>query len=222
MAPPGLSSTSDKGDSGGSKTVKKKTFKTVSRSYPRGVGLDFRKLAGLTLVSYIDHHGVNVRPEAPPSELAVAVARHFEQMDVEEEQCIGGEEEQCIGGFLERLEKGPTATTEYARNTQQYPLRDASAGSSKTGGGSKKKDKNSATPSSAASSSALHALSRKRTQWAARPGEQVAAKVTRTDENGSWILASVQSFIPIRKRTMSKTKMIRPSLFDCRGLMLCG
>ena len=29
----------------------------TSRSYPRGVGLDFRKLAGLTLVSYIDHHG---------------------------------------------------------------------------------------------------------------------------------------------------------------------
>eukprot|EP00566_Odontella_aurita_P032117 CAMPEP_0113580680 /NCGR_PEP_ID=MMETSP0015_2-20120614/30825_1 /TAXON_ID=2838 /ORGANISM="Odontella" /LENGTH=59 /DNA_ID=CAMNT_0000484931 /DNA_START=1 /DNA_END=177 /DNA_ORIENTATION=+ /assembly_acc=CAM_ASM_000160 len=44
---------------------------THSRSYPRGVGLDFRKLAGLTLMSYIDHHGVNVRPEAPPSELAV-------------------------------------------------------------------------------------------------------------------------------------------------------
>ena len=30
---------------------------THSRSYPRGVGLDFRKLAGLTLMSYIDHHG---------------------------------------------------------------------------------------------------------------------------------------------------------------------
>jgi hypothetical protein len=28
-----------------------------SRSYPRGVGLDFRKLAGLTLLNYIDHHG---------------------------------------------------------------------------------------------------------------------------------------------------------------------
>ena len=28
-----------------------------SRSYPRGVGLDFRKLAGVTLASYIDHHG---------------------------------------------------------------------------------------------------------------------------------------------------------------------
>jgi hypothetical protein len=31
--------------------------KQQSRSYPRGVGLDFRKLAGLTLASYIDHHG---------------------------------------------------------------------------------------------------------------------------------------------------------------------
>lgn len=36
--------------SGSSKT-------THSRSYPRGVGLDFRKLAGLTLMGYIDHHG---------------------------------------------------------------------------------------------------------------------------------------------------------------------
>jgi len=32
---------------------------THSRSYPRGVGLDFRKLAGLTLMSYIDHHGMS-------------------------------------------------------------------------------------------------------------------------------------------------------------------
>jgi hypothetical protein len=30
---------------------------THSRSYPRGVGLDFRKLAGISLINYIDHHG---------------------------------------------------------------------------------------------------------------------------------------------------------------------
>ena len=71
---------------------------THSRSYPRGVGLDFRKLAGLTLMSYIDHHGVSVRSEAPPSELAVAVARHFESMEVDEEA--------VIGGFLARLSAG--------------------------------------------------------------------------------------------------------------------
>eukprot|EP00536_Pseudo-nitzschia_multiseries_P005732 jgi/Psemu1/254760/estExt_Genewise1Plus.C_1120026 len=138
------------GDGDNSKSVtKKKTGPKTghSRSYPRGVGLDFRKLAGLTLVSYIDHHGVKVRPEAPPSELAVAVARHFEQMEAVEEE--------VIGGFLERLEQGPTVATEYSRKTQR---------------------------------------NRKRTKWAARPGEQVAAKVTRTDENGSWILASVQKF----------------------------
>jgi hypothetical protein len=36
----------------------KRVKKTAhSRSYPRGVGLDFRKLAGLTLQSFIDYHG---------------------------------------------------------------------------------------------------------------------------------------------------------------------
>jgi hypothetical protein len=99
--------------------------------------------------------GVNVRAEAPPSELAVAVARHFESMEVDEEA--------CIGGFLERLEAGSTATTDYARQTAYF-------------------DGHRPHPK------------RKRTKWAARPGEQVAAKVTRTDENGSWILASVQRF----------------------------
>jgi hypothetical protein len=59
MAPPGLGSTPlDKGsDHKGGSASKKKTVKNVSRSYPRGVGMDFRKLAGLTLVNYIDHHG---------------------------------------------------------------------------------------------------------------------------------------------------------------------
>jgi hypothetical protein len=36
---------------------KKNLKKQGNRSYPRGVSLDFRKLAGLTLVNYIDHHG---------------------------------------------------------------------------------------------------------------------------------------------------------------------
>jgi len=158
---------------------------THSRSYPRGVGLDFRKLAGLTLNSYIDHHGVPVRAEAPPSELAVAVARHFEAMEVDEEN--------VIGGFLARLsagrELGPlitpssvtlpgreppnalqalytAAAAEYARSTSHF---DGSAPN-------------------------LLVRKRRRSKNAARPSEQVAAKVTRTDENGSWILASVQRF----------------------------
>jgi len=172
-----------------------------SRSYPRGVGLDFRKLAGLTLLDYIDHHGkmvvvmcmcagdkyllyvlivsqlsslmfkitmiclfhtstgVPVRPEAPPSELAVAVARHFEAMEVNEEE--------CIGGFLDRLDAGP-GPTEYSRKTAYFDGR---------------------VPP-------IQVRKRQRSKMAARPGEQVAAKVTRTDENGSWILASVQRFYP--------------------------
>lgn len=57
MPPPGLGSIS--GTSSGTSSGKRKSSgtKSHSRSYPRGVGLDFRKLAGLTLASYIDHHG---------------------------------------------------------------------------------------------------------------------------------------------------------------------
>jgi len=182
-----------KHDSDGTKSAaKKKTGPKTghSRSYPRGVGLDFRKLPGLTLVSYIDHHGVKVRPEAPPSELAVAVARHFEQMEADEEE--------VIGGFLERLEEGPTVATEYSRKTQRYPIKinNNNSPNGKAKGGKKgkdgKKDKMNLNNNAAVASS--RGSNRKRTKWAARPGEQVAAKVTRTDENGSWILASVQRF----------------------------
>lgn len=104
--------------------------------------------------------GVPVRPEAPPSELAVAVARHFEAMEIDEEE--------AIGGFLERLEIGVTSSTrtEYSRSTGYFD----------------------------GYQMPLTVRKRQRSKLAARPGEQVAAKVTRTDENGSWILASVQRF----------------------------
>uniref|UniRef100_A0A7S1YT92 SGF29 C-terminal domain-containing protein n=1 Tax=Ditylum brightwellii TaxID=49249 RepID=A0A7S1YT92_9STRA len=148
---------------GGGGSSGRSTKTSHSRSYPRGVGLNFRNLAGPTLMSYIDHHGVSVRPEAPPSELAVAVARHFESMEVDEEA--------VIGGFLSRLDSGQEVqpagpAADYARSTAFF---DGTA------------------PDDAV-------RKRRRSKNAARPGEQVAAKVTRTDENGSWILARVQRF----------------------------
>ena len=95
-----------------------------------------------------------VRPDAPPSELAVAVARHFEGMDIDEES--------VLGGFLGRLDGG----NEYADSSKFYiGLKESSA-----------------------------AKKRRRTKDAAAPGEQVAAKTSRNDENGSWILATVQQY----------------------------
>lgn len=152
---------------------------THSRSYPRGVGLDFKKLPGLTLMSYIDHHSVPVRNEAPPSEIAVAVARHFEAMEVDEDT--------VINGFLSRLsagrELGPLVPNQQRQPVFEY-------------------DRYAAASADYARSTAFfdgHApgpLARRRTRSknAARPSEQVAAKITRTNENGSWILASVQRF----------------------------
>ena len=119
-------------------------------------------MAELTLLSYVDHHGVRTKAGATHSELAVVVARHFQAMNVDEEE--------CVGGFLERLEKGPgnAVSTEYSRSTSNF-----------TG----------QAPS-------VQARQRKRAKWAAYAGEQVAAKVTRGNENGSWILASVLKFYP--------------------------
>ena len=82
----------------------------------------------------------------------MAVARHFETLEVPEDE--------AIDGFLEKLDRGERAV-DYARRTAAFQSRP-----------------------------------RRRRQYAARPGEQVAAKVTRTDENGSWILAAVQRFYP--------------------------
>lgn len=124
--------------------------------------LTFSRIAtALSLSRSRSSIGVHVRQDAPPSELAVAVARHFEAMDVDEEE--------CIGGFLEKLSTStnpPSSSSDYARKTAYFDGRQPS----------------------------LAARKRHRGKWAARPGEQVAAKVTRTDENGSWILASVQRF----------------------------
>lgn len=100
--------------------------------------------------------GVQVRPEAPASELACQAARHFETLELQEDD--------CIGAFLARLDN--PGTKEYARKTAYFD--------------------GQAPP--------LAVRKRQRAKLAACAGEQVAAKVTRTDENGSWILATVQRF----------------------------
>ena len=70
-----------------------------------------KKSSNSYIVLVLFRKAVSVRTDAPPSELAVAVARHFEGMEVDEEE--------CIGGFLERLEKG-TGPTDYSRKTAYF------------------------------------------------------------------------------------------------------
>ena len=143
-----------------------------------------------TNISIVKHKtGVPIREDAPPSELAVAVARHFEQFEVSEED--------AIMGFLERLEKGDR--NEYARSTAYYGPPPVLPGanpnnSGNAAGNNSNNTNNNATTTPTPTQFAQLQRKRRRTKYAARPGEQVAAKVTRTDENGSWILASVQRF----------------------------
>ena len=168
--------------------------------------------------------GVSVRAEAPPSELAVAVARHFESMEVDEEA--------VLGGFLSRLTAGQelgssriAALAAAASGVSSQPLQ-ALPSAATSGGGTGPDGQPLPAGSGPATSASSHGTTlaapgggrsaaadyarqtshfdgrapthsvrkRRRSKIAARPGEQVAAKVTRTDENGSWILAAVQRF----------------------------
>ena len=157
--------------------------------YPRSVGVDFRTLPASTLLAYIGHHGIPLAADAPPSELGVAVAHHFDTLEVEEEG--------AIGAFLSRLQLG--------RASNDGALLPPTASDSST-------SSNMSMLNAVASHYLAdyvrestyfdgHALSPSRRKWkrrkfAAGQGDQVAAKVTRTDENGSWILAYVLRYYP--------------------------
>ena len=176
---------------------KAKPSRKYSQRYPRGVSVDFRTLSTATQLAYIGHYGIPISSEAPPGELGVAIAQHFENFDINEEQ--------AIGGFLARLEAGG--------GDDSKPPPSLSPSSSSSGGGSGGGSASGMKALSAAADQLLadyvrsstafdgQALSPARRKWkrrkfAAGERDQVAAKVTRTDENGSWILAYVLRFYP--------------------------
>ncbi len=145
-------------------------------------------------MSYIDHHGVQVRNEAPPSELAVAVARHFEAMEVDEDT--------VINGFLARLSAGRELGPLIPPPLSSSRMHGVNGGHGQPSSDVHEYDRYAASSANYARSTAYFdgtapgplVRRRRRSKNAARPGEQVAAKITRTNENGSWILASVQRF----------------------------
>ena len=96
------------------------------------------------------------------------------------------DEEQVIGGFLSRLS--------YPNNPILFHGTTNNGASCSSEDLSKYNDYARKTSYFDGSAPSTTIRRRRRSKNAARPGEQVAAKVTRTDENGSWILASVQRF----------------------------
>lgn len=180
--------------------TKAKTSRKYSQRYPRGVSVDFRTLSTATQLAYIGHYGIPISAEAPPSELGVSIAQHFENFEINEEQ--------AIGGFLARLEAGG------GDESKPPPSLSSGVGGAGGGGGTSSSSSNSGMKALSAAADQLladyvrstttfdgQALSPARRKWkrrkfAAGERDQVAAKVTRTDENGSWILAYVLRFYP--------------------------
>ena len=170
----------------------KKTSRKYSQRYPRGVSVDFRTLSMSTQLAYIGHYGIPISAEAPPSELGVAVAQHFESVNINEEE--------AIGGFLARLEAGGSDDPHPPPSPQAV-----AAAASSSGQGMKALSAAAdqlladyVRSTAKFDGNALLPVRRKwkRRKFAANHGDQVAAKVTRTDENGSWILAYVLRFYP--------------------------
>ncbi|GMI48780.1 hypothetical protein TrCOL_g3999 [Triparma columacea] len=120
------------------------------------IALDFKTISPQSLVDYIEFHSVDVSANSTIADMSKAAAKHFENMEVDEET--------VLGGFLTRCD----GSKDYMESARVL---------------------SSNTPS-------LQAYRRKRQKAAALPGEQVAAKTSRSDENGSWILASVQAYHP--------------------------
>lgn len=129
-------------------------------TYPRGLSVDFRKLDDTTLHNYISYYNIQLRANVTQTELAVAVARHFEL------ECRSMDEEGTIKRFLS---DGENLIREYTTSSLYAPPA-----------------KRSRKPFAKGKSTDLVSL--------ARPGEQVGAKVSKSDENGSWILATVKKY----------------------------
>lgn len=103
------------------------------------------------------------------------------------------DEDEVIGGFLSRLSAGrelgpllPPPSTTLPGKESTHPIQARYAASAAEYARS--------TSHFDGTAPGPHIQRRRRSKNAARPSEQVAAKITRTDENGSWILASVQRF----------------------------
>ncbi|KAG5187584.1 SGF29 tudor-like domain-containing protein [Tribonema minus] len=133
-------------------------------------GIDFNKLTERSLLNYCGHHNIHTSVGLPASKqaLAAACARHFRTWQIDEEDVLKAFSDHVSTGFASRELGGAVKFRKRAR-----PGGDATQSSSK------------AARSPQSTSAGMSAM---------KPGEKVAARTNPNDDNGSWILASVQRY----------------------------
>uniref|UniRef100_A0A7S3XKW5 SGF29 C-terminal domain-containing protein n=1 Tax=Heterosigma akashiwo TaxID=2829 RepID=A0A7S3XKW5_HETAK len=154
-------------------------------SYPSNVMVNFRKLTTRALLQYCSHHNISgIPPEFSQSQLANIVAQHFSSWKLNEDKAIksfcstaGLSWNGKVLGHLSSAKPRGLGDTkrEQGSQNQSHPK------------------KRRRPPTTAAPSQATK-RPRDRVPDPARRGEQVAAHMSSTDENGSWILARVVEF----------------------------
>jgi len=138
-----------------------------SEKYPRSLSVDFRKLDEQTLTAYVGHYNIQVRPDLTKNELAVAVARHFEiEIKVVDD-------ETTINEFLSSYDGAAGKALGYEPPAKKTRVQ---VRSSKPSRPMRRSVSDMFGP--------------------AKPGEQVGVKLTKGEESGSWILATVSRYDP--------------------------
>eukprot|EP00638_Chattonella_subsalsa_P003449 CAMPEP_0117755704 /NCGR_PEP_ID=MMETSP0947-20121206/13611_1 /TAXON_ID=44440 /ORGANISM="Chattonella subsalsa, Strain CCMP2191" /LENGTH=452 /DNA_ID=CAMNT_0005575091 /DNA_START=199 /DNA_END=1554 /DNA_ORIENTATION=+ len=165
----------------------------MEEEYPEHVAIDFRKLTTRALLNYISHHGIGgISTDFTQPKLANLVARHFNSWKLKEESVI---ESFCAnvglswnGRYLGQVSAGmnPRGFGEKSNSAKQnisHP----------------KKRKHPPTATGPTSQSNKKNRHRNVNMEPARRGEQVAAKVNSSEENGAWILARVVEYSSVKQ-----------------------
>lgn len=153
--------------------------------YPEHVATDFRHLSEPALRAYVDEYAMPVAPDANGPELAVAVARHFDTLEVPDN------EEDVLVDFLHRLRTSQRRSVMANRRT----VLDSGAGGhglmSRTIGNVRSRgraDRGSGSGSGAGAGSGPSPAKKRRRRVNKPPpipiGTRVCARV-----NGNWIMA---------------------------------
>jgi len=155
--------------------------------YPAGLTVDFRKLTTRALLNYVSHHRISgISKDITQPKLACIIAQHFLGWKLEEENVL-----QSFCSSIGLSYGGNRAIDSDNSFSPRGFGEQAVPNSNSPTILSKKRRHRPPTSSESLNPSKKYKL---RVTDAALPSEQVAAHVTTTDENGSWILARVVEY----------------------------
>ncbi|CAM9305393.1 unnamed protein product, partial [Ectocarpus sp. 12 AP-2014] len=155
-----------------------------SGKYPRKVTVRFKKLEEKSLWNYVSLHSIDLEGQIRPSkeELEIICAEHFAQWEVDEEKVV----ESWIAHMDTDRDVRELGAVKKRNNSEFSPYGPYGHGEAPAFGGGR---------GGGFGGSGCPLDMQGGVRGVVPSGEQVAAKVTNTNENGSWILAEIIRYL---------------------------